>query len=456
MKKIKIFPKMFIQIFSVLGIIIILVHSLVFFIFPKTYLETRKEKIHNMANEISSNMNGKEIKYIEQTLELYSKSSEIKAFIKEENNKNEIQIKDNINVNLESDSNSLIIEEREIKLNDGKKINLQFVSTADMQKDAKDLSIKFLPYSLFISILFSAIISLIYAKLIKNNLQEIKIVTDKMMELDKETRLKVNSNDEVGELKQQINDLYSTLLRTIDDLEFKNKEIIKLEKLKYDFFKGASHELKTPLASLKIILENMKYNIGKYAYSADKWKDGHIPESYQIQCHHYMAVTGAKAWYIAVVILGREFLWQRIERDEELIQNLISIEKDFWQNHVIPQIMPEPDGSSSSEELIQQYFGKAQFDKVIPLTGFDEQLKRRNEIAELMDKLDTEKKTIEQKIKVFMQDAEVAENDHYRISWKNSTSNRIDTTRLKAEMPDVYTHFCKPTQSRRFLVKAVS
>ncbi len=277
MKKLKIFPKMFIQIFSVLGIIIILVHSLVFFIFPKTYLETRKEKIYNIADEISGNMNGKEIKYIEQTLELYSKSSEIKAFIKEEDNKNEIQIKDNINVNLESDSNSLIIEEREIKLNDGKKINLQFVSTADMQRDAKDLSLKFLPYSLLISILFSAVISLIYAKLIKNNLQEIKIVTDKMMKLDKKTRLKVSSNDEVGELKQQINDLYSTLLRTIDDLEFKNKEIIKLEKLKYDFFKGASHELKTPLASLKIILENMKYNIGKY-----KERDIYINECIEI------------------------------------------------------------------------------------------------------------------------------------------------------------------------------
>ena len=206
-------------------------------------------------------MNGKEIKYIEQTLELYSKSSEIKAFIKEKNNKNEIQIKDNINVNLESDSNSLIIEEREIKLNDGKKTNLQFVST----------------YSLLISILFSAIISLIYAKLIKNNIQEIKIVTDKMMKLDKKTRLKVSSNDEVGELKQQINDLYSTLLRTIDDLEFKNKEILKLEKLKYDFFKGASHELKTPLASLKIILENMKYNIGKY-----KERDIYINECIEI------------------------------------------------------------------------------------------------------------------------------------------------------------------------------
>ena len=102
---------------------------------------------------------GKEIKYIEQTLELYSKSSEIKAFIKERNNNNnEIQIKDNIDANLESNSNSLIIEEREIKLNDGKKTYLQFVSTADMQKDAKDLSLKFLPYSLLISILFSTIL----------------------------------------------------------------------------------------------------------------------------------------------------------------------------------------------------------------------------------------------------------------------------------------------------------
>ena len=132
---------MFIQIFSVLGIIIILVHLLVFFIFPKTYLETRKEEVYNKANEISSIMNGKEIKYIEQTLELYSKSSEIKAFIKERNNNNnEIQIKDNIDANLESNSNSLIIEEREIKLNDGKKTYLQFVSTADMQKDAKDFT----------------------------------------------------------------------------------------------------------------------------------------------------------------------------------------------------------------------------------------------------------------------------------------------------------------------------
>ena len=264
MKNLKIFPKMFIQIFSVILVIIILIHLLVFLIFPKTYLETRKEEISGKANEISSSMNGKGLEYIEQTLDFYSEISEIKVFVKTGNRNNEIQIRNNVDIDLESDNNSLIIEEREITLDDGKKIDLQFVSTADMQKDAKDLSFKFLPYSLSVSILFSAIVSLIYAKSVKNNIDEIKNVTDKMMELDKNARLEYDSKDEIGELKQQINDLYAALLRTIDDLEFKNKEILKLEKLKYDFFKGASHELKTPLASLKIILENMKYNIGKY------------------------------------------------------------------------------------------------------------------------------------------------------------------------------------------------
>ena len=264
MKDLKIFPKIFIQTFSVIGIIIILMHLLIFLIFPRTYLDTRKAEIYNKANEISRNMNGKELNYIEQTLDFYSNTGDIKAFIKDVNDNNEVKIKKQVNINLESNNNSLIIEEREITINNGKKIYLQFVSIADMQKDAKNLSLKFLPYSLLISLLFSSIISLAYAKSIKNNIQEIKNVTDKMMKLDKKARLKLDSNDEVGQLKEQINDLYTTLLRTIDDLKFKNKEILKLEKLKYNFFKGASHELKTPRASLKIILENMKYNIGKY------------------------------------------------------------------------------------------------------------------------------------------------------------------------------------------------
>ena len=277
MKNLKIFPKMFIQIFAALGLTVLFIHFMVFLIFPKTYLEDRKQEINKKANEISMTLNNKDIRYVTQSLNFYSNNNDIKAYVKNKNNGNELQIKEIIGFDKKSDNNSLIIEEREINLNTGEKISLQFVSTADMKRDAKNFSLRFLPFSLIISIIFSAIVSLIYAKLINNNIQEIKQVTDKMMNMDKKALLEVDSTNEIGQLKAQINDLYTTLLHSIDDLESKNEEIIKLEKLKYDFFRGASHELKTPVASLKIILENMKYNIGKY-----KNRDLYIDESLKI------------------------------------------------------------------------------------------------------------------------------------------------------------------------------
>ena len=270
MKNLKLFPKMFIQLFSVLGILILLIHLLVFFIFPISYLEKRKESITNRANEVSAAMEGKSLTEIENTLALYSKSSDIHAFVKNDTESLSIPVDTNIPIDsavpidFQSKTNSMIIEEREIKTNAGEALSLQFISTADMQKEAKELSLQFLPYSLAISLLFSAVVSLVYAKAIKNHIQEIKNETDKMILLKEEACLPIDSKDEVGELKGQINTLYRSLLQSIENVEKKNQEILKLEKLKYDFLKGASHELKTPLASLKIILENMQYNIGKY------------------------------------------------------------------------------------------------------------------------------------------------------------------------------------------------
>lgn len=192
------------------------------------------------------------------------------------------------------------------------------------------------------------------------------------------------------------------------------------------------------------------------AYSADKWKDGHIPESYEIQCHHYMAVTGADAWYIACVVLGREFIWYKIERDEETIQMLIQIETDFWYQNVLANKMPAPDGSKAAEELLSKYYKNSEPDKTISLIGFDEKLKRRAEIAELQDKLDREKKQIEQEVKIYMEDAEKADSDHYSVSWKSVSSNRVDSKKLKADYPDIYKKCVKTSESRRFTVKEIA
>lgn len=95
----------------------------------------------------------------------------------------------------------------------------------------------------------------------------------------------------------------------------------------------------------------------------------------------------------------KEFVWHKIERDEEIIQMLISVESDFWNNNVLANKMPAPDGSKAAEELLSKYYKTSDPDKMIPLVGFDEKLKRRAEITALQDKLEKEKKQIEQEVK---------------------------------------------------------
>lgn len=188
-------------------------------------------------------------------------------------------------------------------------------------------------------------------------------------------------------------------------------------------------------------------------YSEEKWRDDKIPLSYQLQCYHYMSVCNADAWYIAVLIYGRDFKYYRIERDDEVIKNLIRIEKEFWNEYVLKRVIPDPDGSKTADAAIAERFKESK-SITIPLTGFNERLERRQEILSLLEKIETEKRQIDQELKLYLGDAEIAENEQYRVSWKNFSRSSIDEKRLKAEQPEIYEKYRRETTSRRFTVKA--
>ena len=190
------------------------------------------------------------------------------------------------------------------------------------------------------------------------------------------------------------------------------------------------------------------------AYNADKWADGNIPLHYVMQCYHYMAVTGKRTWYIAAVILGREFTYRRLEWDDELMKRLVNVEEDFWNNHVVPGVIPPPDGSKACDEVIEQYFHTAKKASAVKLVGFDEKLSRREEILAYIAELQEEQKQIEQEVKLFMGENQYATSDRYRVSWGNVDSMRIDSQRIKTEKPEIYADYAKPSHYRRFKVKA--
>ena len=191
------------------------------------------------------------------------------------------------------------------------------------------------------------------------------------------------------------------------------------------------------------------------SFSQDKWADGKIPESYQAQVAHYMAVMDWDYAYIACLILGRDLVIHRIERDEDLIRNITPLEGSFWNDHVLKGILPEADGSKTYDSLLNRYFGETR-KETVSLSGFDEDLKRRKELSDLIEKMETERNTIDQKIKLYMAENEYAVADGYKVSWSNVESARLDTKKLKADHPDIYDEYSKVSSSRRFQIREVA
>ncbi|HDR8009668.1 MULTISPECIES: YqaJ viral recombinase family protein [Bacillus cereus group] len=189
-------------------------------------------------------------------------------------------------------------------------------------------------------------------------------------------------------------------------------------------------------------------------YLKKEWEGEEIPASYLLQCQHYMAVTGYKAWWIAVLIGGNKFIYKKIERDEEIIQYLIEIEKDFWLNHVEKGIPPMFDGSEASSTLLKEMYPDSVEDSEIELGNEVELLiEARDQVDKEIKALEEQKAEYENKIKAKLGTNEVGKTENYKVSWKTQVSNRIDSKRLKEEQPELYKRYTKESKSRKFTVK---
>lgn len=187
------------------------------------------------------------------------------------------------------------------------------------------------------------------------------------------------------------------------------------------------------------------------AYKAKEWEN-HVPEEYQLQIQHYMAVTGAGKAYIAALIGGNQFVWHTVCRDEELIQLIIKMEKQFWEEHVLTKTPPELDGSEATSRYINQKYAESVANTIelpqealILLDSYDN-------LTEQIKKLTLNKDKAVNKLKEFLQENEKGYIEDRIVKWNGIQKDQFDQKRLKAEEPGIYGKYVTKTSYRRFQV----
>lgn len=186
------------------------------------------------------------------------------------------------------------------------------------------------------------------------------------------------------------------------------------------------------------------------SYGKQEWEEG-IPLHYELQCLHYMAVGGFDYCYIACLVGNEKFIWHKIERDEDTINNLIQVEKAFWEEHVLKETPPEPDGSDDCSEMIKKKYNVSIPESLELASDYLYKLNRRDELESLIKEMEKEKKLIDQEIQLEMKEFERASVGERIITWKSQKRTGVDTAKLRAD--GLYDTYAKTSISRVFKVK---
>ena len=184
------------------------------------------------------------------------------------------------------------------------------------------------------------------------------------------------------------------------------------------------------------------------------WKEG-VPEYVHLQVMHQLAVTGKQAADVAVLICGQELQVHRIERDEEMIAQLIDLERAFWRYVELDQ-QPPADGSDSADMALRCLYPRDS-GQVLDLSmetdmsaAFSDLLAVRQVLANNQE-LESQ---LKQRIQQRMGDATRAVFETGEVSWKRSKDGvSLDVAKLLKDQPNLMSSYAqlKPG-SRRFLI----
>ncbi len=178
-------------------------------------------------------------------------------------------------------------------------------------------------------------------------------------------------------------------------------------------------------------------------YNKTDFEGGEIPPYYFCQVQHYLAVTGYKIAYLAVLVLNKGFYCFTIERNQGEIDALMEAEKDFWENNVLAGVEPSPDGSDSSAEVLKSWDRTEGTEILVGADNLFDELEMTD--TQLKD-LNKYKEQLRQTLIQLLGEKTRGETMRWSCSYLPQTRTSVDTNTLKTKWPQAYAD-CQKTSS---------
>ena len=205
-------------------------------------------------------------------------------------------------------------------------------------------------------------------------------------------------------------------------------------------------------------------------WNAKNFGKGEFPVNYYAQCVAYMAVTGLPDWYLAVLVMGKEFKVYKLTRDKDCdcpewcecavyvsddeIESLVSACRDFWCEHIEKNVPPAVFNSNDDEAITEAC--NPDSGQEIDMTGYLDKLTELTDLKRQIDELTAQKKQLEGEIKMFMGDCGKGYADGYKVSFTKQSRTTYDWRLFKENNPKIdLTPYKKTTESTRLSIKEV-
>lgn len=195
------------------------------------------------------------------------------------------------------------------------------------------------------------------------------------------------------------------------------------------------------------------------AFMADKWgpsqeaeivsgnvvTEHQIPLYYETQIQWYMAVTGIKKFYVAVLIGGQDFRMYEVQRDEDVIKAIIEKCHAFWFKKVLADVPPDPINADDIKKLYARDNGEMVEASNDEAADIGELRTIRERIKELQDQ---EKAVANRVIIAIGEKSGLLIGGEKAVTYKAQNSSRFASTAFKKEHPDLYADFVQTTSTR--------